>query len=225
MTDNDPLADLLSAARREVPSSERMAAMTTSLLQRVEPSGGGGGTHGGGGSGAAGSGLGAKAAVSVVAALVVAGGLLHATRTPPEPAPHSMATIPALALPSAREERKSEAIPTVELDDLPKLPDAAAPRVAVPEKSTPKRPAGDALAELRRAQDALASNPARALQLIAEHRRDFPRSAFAQERDVLEIDALIRLGRRSEAMAKADQFARFYPKSGHNRRIDSLLGR
>ena len=221
MTDNDPLADLLSAARREVPSSERMAAMTTSLLQRVEPRGGGGGTHGGGGGGAAGSGLGAKAAVSVVAALVVAGGLVHATRTPPEPAPHSMAAIPALALPSAREERKSEAIPTVELDDLPKLPDAAAPRVAVPDKSTPKRPTGDALAELRRAQDALASNPARALQLIAEHRR----SAFAQERDVLEIDALIRLGRRSEAMAKADQFARFYPKSGHNRRIDSLLGR
>ena len=78
---------------------------------------------------------------------------------------------------------------------------------------------------LRRAQDALASDPARALAICSEHQQTFKRSGFAQEREVIAIDALVRLGRRGEAEARADRFARSWPTSGHLRRIDSLLGR
>jgi hypothetical protein len=81
------------------------------------------------------------------------------------------------------------------------------------------------LALLRRAQGTLGSDPAGALALCGTHARTFPRSPYAQEREVMTIEALIRLGRRSEAESRADAFARAFPKSGHNRRLDSLLGR
>jgi outer membrane protein assembly factor BamD (BamD/ComL family) len=77
----------------------------------------------------------------------------------------------------------------------------------------------------RQAQGALGSNPSLALALCARHEKQFPRSAFGQERDVLMIDALIRTGRRSEAEARANRFRAAYPRSAHVRRIDSMLGR
>ncbi len=182
----------------------------------------------------AGSSIAVKATLGTLAALVVAAGVYTATRSaPPAPPPQAATTVPAAA-PAAVEPKAASTkapAPVVSIDDLPKL--AEPPKAATPGGATTapsaepvkKRTTADAMADLRRAQDALGSNPARALQLIAEHRRDYPRSAFSQERDVLEIDALLRLGRRSEAVAKGDQFAKYYPKSGHRRRIDALLGR
>jgi hypothetical protein len=78
---------------------------------------------------------------------------------------------------------------------------------------------------LHRAQDSLESNPAQTLALCAEHARRFPSGAFTQEREVLAIDALLRLGRRSEAQARAERFIKANPASAHKRRIDELLGR
>ena len=45
---------------------------------------------------------------------------------------------------------------------------------------------------LRRAQDTLGSDPAGALALCGAHAQHFPRSSFAQEREVIAIDALVR---------------------------------
>jgi outer membrane protein assembly factor BamD (BamD/ComL family) len=76
---------------------------------------------------------------------------------------------------------------------------------------------------LREAHDALRSSPARALAKAEEHARTFPRGLLAQEREVIAIDALVRLGRRPEAEARAARFAKAYPGSSHKTRIDALL--
>ncbi len=184
----------------------------------------------------AGGSVAAKATLGTLAALVVAGGVYTATRSTPTAPPPQTATTASVAAPAAVAPKAMSTTgpaPVVSIDDLPKLeepPKAASGATPAPLADTAAEPkkkkkAADAMADLRRAQDALGSSPARALRLIARHRSDYPRSAFSQERDVLEIDALIRLGRRSEAVAKGDQFAKYYPKSGHRRRIDALLGR
>jgi hypothetical protein len=83
----------------------------------------------------------------------------------------------------------------------------------------------DELALLARAQAALASDPATALSLVNDHQARFTRGALAQEREVVAIDALLRLGRRSEALGRAVRFNQQFPGSVHARRIDVLLGR
>jgi hypothetical protein len=75
------------------------------------------------------------------------------------------------------------------------------------------------------AQSALAADPNRALQLTAEHRRQFPSGAFTQEREVIEIDALYRLGRKAEAERRATQFIARNPGSSYARRVKDLLKR
>ncbi|MET0792442.1 MAG: hypothetical protein ABW061_13055, partial [Polyangiaceae bacterium] len=65
---------------------------------------------------------------------------------------------------------------------------------------------------------------AAALVLAAEHAREFPAGVLTQEREVIAIDALLRLGRRSEAEARAASFHRQFPASAHGRRVDVLLG-
>jgi hypothetical protein len=81
------------------------------------------------------------------------------------------------------------------------------------------------LALLARAQRALATEPALALQLAAAHERQFSASQLAQEREVIEVQALVQLGRRAEAQARAEAFRRRFPHSAHARRIDVILGK
>jgi outer membrane protein assembly factor BamD (BamD/ComL family) len=76
---------------------------------------------------------------------------------------------------------------------------------------------------LHQAQDALAADPAQALSLCGEHAKSFPQGLLAQEREVIAIDALVRLGRANEAHARARRFAASYPASTHLRRIEALL--
>jgi len=71
---------------------------------------------------------------------------------------------------------------------------------------------------------ALGSDPNRALRLCEEHAQHYPNGALSQERDVIIIDALHRLGRVDEARSRAEAFRRRHPTSGHNRRLDVLLG-
>ena len=52
---------------------------------------------------------------------------------------------------------------------------------------------------LQRAQDALAGSPATALDLINRHIARFPNAGLGQEREVIAVDALVRLGRIGEA--------------------------
>jgi hypothetical protein len=76
---------------------------------------------------------------------------------------------------------------------------------------------------LQRAQDALGRGPAQALDLINRHASRFPGSILGQEREVIAIDALVRLGRVGEARARAEAFAARFPTSAHLRRLAALV--
>jgi hypothetical protein len=76
---------------------------------------------------------------------------------------------------------------------------------------------------LQRAQDALGGAPARALDLLNQHAARFPGTGLGQEREVLAIDALVRLGRTDEARARTAAFASRFPRSAHLRRLEALV--
>jgi hypothetical protein len=110
------------------------------------------------------------------------------------------AMIPAPAKPSVRARR-------------------AAPVVAVP-------PAASAAAELdllRRARRLLASDPKAALALTDEHFRSYPAGVFAEERELLAIEALSQRD-GAAAIERARSFASKYPRSVHQARIEAALG-
>jgi hypothetical protein len=107
----------------------------------------------------------------------------------------------------------------------PAVPSASAS--AVKRAPVPSVGRNDPEAELRlirEAQAALAANPAQSLSLASEHAREFPRGVLAPEREVVSIDALNRLGRVTEARARAERFRRSHPGSAYLPRIDRLVG-
>lgn len=79
------------------------------------------------------------------------------------------------------------------------------------------------LALIRDAQAALRSSPSRALELTEEHRRTFGSGPLSQEREVIAIDALVRMGSMDAARRRADGFRARYPSSAYVRRIDVLV--
>jgi len=82
----------------------------------------------------------------------------------------------------------------------------------------------DELALLARAQSSLAGDPKTALELTAVHERTYQGGVLVQEREVIAIDALLRLGRATEATSRAQRFHRHFPASAHGRRVDVLFG-
>jgi hypothetical protein len=74
---------------------------------------------------------------------------------------------------------------------------------------------------LRLARQVLPADPQRALALTQEHARRFPGGTLAQEREVIAIDALARLGRAKDARDRAQGFRESYPDSPHRDQVDS----
>jgi hypothetical protein len=221
-------AEALRFARRDAPDAARLAAIEAGVVGRLGGGGGGGSGGGGGLSPMVKGGAAAMAAGAAVVAIVLA------TRTPPprvvEERPVATANAPASAPPPALPGSAEPAAPTLSVNDLPAASDSAAsaPRPANATTTAAPDPADSERAEvalLDRAQAALASRPADALASCDEHARRFPSGTLVQEREVLAIDALVRLGRRDEAEARAARFRQAFPRSGHLRRVDALLGR
>lgn len=149
----------------------------------------------------------------------------------PAPAVVGVASASAKAAPPAFE---APSVPVVPQPPLPQAEPVATPPVARPTHSAPSSssadvptepplPSVDELSILHRAQGALRRNPAEALALGARHEREFPGGALAQEREVIAIDALLRMGRSAEATARAQRFAARYPGSAHAQRVEQLL--
>ena len=93
-------------------------------------------------------------------------------------------------------------------------PPPAKPPVAPPPTET---------ALLRDARLALNGDPARALALTEQHRHDYPNGGFSQEREVIAITALSRLGRSSEAKSRADRFRSAHPTSPYIDRVNRAV--
>jgi hypothetical protein len=160
---------------------------------------------------------------AVGAAGVLAYFLTRPSPPPPEPrapatstqAPSEPVTAPPTTLEGPRTPAAPEAAPSA-----PVAPNRVEPRgtqAVAPSRST----ATDEAALLERAREAIASDPKRALALTREHARRFPKGVLIQEREVIAIDALKRLGKGSEADSRADQFKKTYPGSAHQHGLDS----
>ena len=182
------------------------------------------------------------------AALVIVGviaGTQQRIDLAPSPSGGSAIEAPASSpqeLPSApeRDEAPSAAMPVLTVDALPTVPLAAAPRRPNASERSAKGPVdaptrtgpapetaaadpGDELAVLEEARAALATDPARTLALADEHAKRFQHPAFAQERERLAIDALVRSGRRNDAQERARRFESTYPRSPHLARVRALV--
>lgn len=86
-------------------------------------------------------------------------------------------------------------------------------------------PAGDELSMLLRARRAANAAPGEALRWLERHARDYPHSAFSEEREALTIEAMIAQGQTRAAATRARVFLASYPGSAYRRRIEALLSR
>ncbi len=165
---------------------------------------------------------GASVAIVAVAALALAagGGFAWmrgmATRVErPAPGAAEAVSSPSRVVPRNRTAKPSPVTST------------ASPPVEVA-PGTPPRREGPGASEsdlLGRAQAALASDPARALSLTAMAKRDYPRGVLVQEREVIAIEALSRLGRTAAAKARAGAFIAAFPGSAYRSKVENLVSK
>ena len=106
-------------------------------------------------------------------------------------------------------------------------PSAASNPAPTTAAATPTRPrdawvAANETALLAAARAALTQDPQRALALTQEHTRRFPQGALSQEREVIAIEALSRLGQTSAARQRARAFERQYPGSAHQQKVNQV---
>lgn len=142
-----------------------------------------------------------------------------ATREPDAPGPSASAMAASESLPE-----KTVRVPIA--PPLARAPQSAtaerpakAARTAVPAKTE------SAVELLKTAQDRLRTDPGASLALLSEYERRFGSDALTQEREVLTIDAMLRLGQRDRARARATEFFARFPDSSHVRRINVMLQR
>lgn len=179
------------------------------------------------------------------AALIVGGGFLlwPTDDRMSEPRDQQESALPAPEEPVASEENALRAAMTgseTESQPRPEAEPREAEEAEGPREATPRAPALDThrrdagpretidpeddIRLLQEARRRLSSSPTESLSFLRRHRRLFPRSLMTQEREVLEIDALTRLGRRGEAGTRAERFRERWPRSGHIRRVDRIVG-
>ncbi len=77
---------------------------------------------------------------------------------------------------------------------------------------------------LRRARAALGSRPRAAFVLTQQHREQYPNGMFAQERDALAVEAMLRAGETSTARSLAERFLNNYPNSPAAHRFRETMG-
>jgi hypothetical protein len=132
----------------------------------------------------------------------------------PETLPGADAPEPARAV-----ERRGRPLPAA----APQEPGAATSPGAVP----PEAPSAlvQEVASLDRVRAALAAgDPNGALARLSAHHRAFPSGALEPEAVVLEVRALVQLGRRGEASHVASRFLAGHPGSPQAARLESLVG-
>ncbi|HET6585373.1 MAG TPA: hypothetical protein VFG69_18070 [Nannocystaceae bacterium] len=168
--------------------------------------------------------LGGVAASVVVDGEAAAGAPQVATRTEPQETDTSTATSQAMVVASD--------VPFVQ-DDEPIVlfdegPDPEAEIEIVTGRPRPRAPArssSDLAAETRMLRGAQAElregSIAEATELLAAHRRQFPRGLLVDLRAALEIDALCRQGQHARAQSLLRSFAQRYPNSPYRARVQA----
>ncbi len=131
---------------------------------------------------------------------------------------------PAPPAPASPEGIRIDALPAARAEAVASKP-AAPPPVRRSVSDDADATIQDELAMIDSARAALtAKRPEETLARVETYRRRFRSGRFNEEADVLEIQALVAMGRRDEAMAKGHRFLRSHPDSAYNRRAQSALG-
>ncbi|HET9932300.1 MAG TPA: hypothetical protein VFQ35_16465 [Polyangiaceae bacterium] len=76
---------------------------------------------------------------------------------------------------------------------------------------------------LNQAHRALTTDPARALAIAREHAKRYPHGQLAAERELIMVQALVKLGRTREAEARGQELRKTAPKSIYEERLDKVL--
>lgn len=217
-----PLGRLFASAERDVPTDQELAKLEARLGSVLEPmplppvA-------------ARGSSLLVKVAATVgVAALMVAGvWVLKRPRAGSAASAPALSTpLPAIAPPGPSAAPDPSAAPAAP-SAAPEPVLSAAPAATLLPKKASSEPLKQAAsggpsepALLEQARRALSASPATALALAGQHAARFPHGVLAQEREVIAIEALRRLGRNAEADRRAAAFARAFPGSAHQRMVE-----
>ncbi|HET6585537.1 MAG TPA: hypothetical protein VFG69_18890 [Nannocystaceae bacterium] len=109
------------------------------------------------------------------------------------------------------------------------LPASSVARKRSPAKSpAPRESDDDALARemaaTAAAKRALATDPARALELVAAADREFPGSVYEEDREGIAVLALAKLGHSDRARVRGEAYLSAHPKGSYADRIRSVLG-
>lgn len=209
------LRDALAGAKKEGPTGDQMQAILLGLGAVVDrpvavpPAQ------------AAGIGGGVKAGVALFVIALVGGGLVLGTRPKSSPAVLETAapSVSLLGERSQSEENRAGAPPsvTIDLDDVPVA--ASRPHASGSASASATSGGPSEVALLEQARASLATNPSRSLALTEEHRRRFAKGALSQEREVIAIEALKKLGRGTEAKKRGDAFSAENPDTIHRRTV------
>lgn len=124
--------------------------------------------------------------------------LVMSTETPPDPAPPTRAFAPNGTAHAKR--RSAEVAPGQKVTSLGET-----------------QLLSQAVGALNR------GNAGEALALTDQHRRLYPMGTYSEEFARIAIEALVRLGDRPKAEARARWFFRRFPKSAHRARLENLL--
>lgn len=218
---SDDVSELLAgirAARSEGPSVEQLARMRAAFA--LQPAAGGGGVL--------------MKLLTGGLLLAVAGYFLAArTAEQPHAAPSREAVnaAPIVSTQPAEDGTGSSPVEPQPAVALPRRPPTRAPKPAplqrAPNEVLAKEPAQPAvdgeLALLRPARAHVRSSPARALELVARHEREYAHGALIEEREVIAIEALLESEHWADAEQRARRFFEQHPRSAHARRVRALL--
>jgi|GEM_PF-1727945 len=217
---------LISAARQDGPSFPELARLADETARRAE------------GFAPASSYswirlIGRPRTFAALATAVALGGLAAAysfdgrEADPPGRVEPSSEPAPAMSAPAAPDPPVQATTPDLPGRDVRSLPEAEPPARLRRGASRPTSAADpESVTEeslLRRAHAAISSNPREAVALTVEHARQFPSGVLAQEREVIAVEALSRLGRAGEARARAAALYATYPDSAYRQRVDDAL--
>ena len=182
-------------------------------------------------------------------AVAVASGLVFSWRAmQAPPAPGIASAVPSrveVTEPALQTTDPDQARPAVDdtpapavlsVEDLPRAPETSASAVARaaiptspkqaarPEPTSERAPSREVPSELEIIQTALRTDPERALAATHEHERIYPSGELLQEREVLAVEALSRLGRKEEALRRARSLVQRFARTPYASRLETAVG-
>jgi hypothetical protein len=213
----ESLRSLFRAGAADLPSSAELARVAAKLGPVLAPAGA-----------PASAGMATAAKVGLAALVVGGGALLFSSFDSRDAVIPPSAPSETRVMPPAPQPSPAELAPSAPAAG-PATPESAsvgAPGTAPPAaKAGPSQPVESEAAFLERARATLATSPARALSLANLHRSRYPSGVLAQEREVIAIEALKRLGRADDAARRSGDFSNRYPGSAYGRKLDASTGK